>query len=515
MQSSSQRIVKNTMLLYIRQLFTLALGLYTTTLILRLLGVTDYGIYAAVGGVTWLLNILSSMFSAGSHRFLTIELAKKDIQRVNRVYISSVHLHLIVAGILIIIGETIGVWFLMNKMTIPEERLNTAFWVFQISLLSNVSYLMNVPNEAVLKAHENFGFLALMSVIVSVLKCLAVVLLFSLSWDKLILFSLAFFIIQFLNRFINTWYCKKHYQEAHYRFICDIPLMKSMLTMSFWLWIYGVATTAFLHGVTILLNIFFGPVLNAAYAVASQVYSGFRMFCSQFQSASNTQIVRLFASGELERMGRLLCSVCKISFFLIFALSLPFIVNVDYVLGIWLGDVPDHAASFFVLLIIYAYSDVFVLPLDRACVATGKVKKYSIVTTILLLLVLLISYLFYLQGSIPETIIIIAIVISWVGFASRIAMLKKLIMLDDTMFYKFLVKKIFVVSLLSLPIPLFMRYYFAPNIFSFIMGAIITYVATVSIIFIFGLDEKERMMVQNLVQSGRKKIFHKNGDFLL
>ena len=494
------------MLLYMRQLFTLALGLYTTRLTLQLLGVTDFGIYAAVGGVTWLLNILSSVFTLGSQRFLTVELAKQDYKQMNHVYIACTNLQILFSGLLMLIGETIGLWFLYTQMTIPDDRINVAFWVYQISLLANVLTMLNVPNEAVVASRENFGFVALMSVAVSVMKLLSVVVLFFLSWDKLILYAFALFLIQFVNRTINARYCKTHYPEAHYRFIWDPSVMRVMLKISFWYGLYGLATTGFLHGVTILLNLFFGPAVNAAYAVAVQIYSGFRMFCSHFQSASNTQIIKLYITGELDRMNKLLSSVCKVSFFLFFIMSLPFLFNAEYVLHLWLGEVPDHAVSFFVLLTVFAYTDVFMLPLDRACLATGKVKYYYILVSIILLLILPISYIFFLQGAIPESIYVIAIILSWIGLCVRILLLSRLISLKISQFCKLVILKSIIVMSISLIIPLLFSYCFDSNIYTVITNFILIYIVTSIIVYMLGLDENERLLVKKVFRGGKKRI---------
>ena len=508
MQSNSQKIIKNTWVLYIRQLFTLALGLYTTRLTLQLLGVTDYGIYAAVGGVTWLLNIVSSVFTLGSQRFLTVEFAKQDFRQMNHVYIACVNLQIIVSCVLILIGETIGLWFLKTQMTIPDERGNVAFWVYQISLIGNVFYMLNVPNEAVIATRENFGFIALMSVVVSIFKFLSVIVLCYISWDKLILYALSLFLIQFLNRFFHLRYCKKHYSETHYRLYWNLPLMKSMLRISFWFGVYGLSTTSFLHGVVVLLNIFFGPVVNAAYAVAVQIYTGFRMFCSHFQYATSTQIIKLYTNGELDRMSKLLSSVCKISFFLFFIMSLPFLFNADFVLHLWLGEVPKHSVSFFILLSVFAYTDVFIIPLDKACLATGNVKQYFVVGSICLLLILPIAYIAFILGAIPESILIIAIIMSWIGLFSRVRMLSKLISLNLRTFYKHVILKVLLVFIISLIFPIIYHYSVNTNVYTIIFSFILTYLITSFVVYYIGFDPSEKMLIKDMTIRAKAKCFN-------
>ena len=506
MQMSSQRIVKNTILLYMRQLFTLALGLYTTRLTLQLLGVIDYGIYAAASGITGALIILSSVFTIGSQRFLTVELAKQDYRQMNHVYIACTNLQAAFSGLLLLIGETVGLWFLLNQMNIPEERIAVAFWVYQISLFTQVFAMLNVPNEAVVASHENFGFIAIMSVVVSLLKLFSVIVLFYLSWDKLFVYSLFLFSIQIANRTVFLRYCKNRYMETRYHFLWDKPLMKSMLKISAWYGMYGIANSGLLHGFAILLNIFFGPVLNAAFAVASQVYLGIRIFCTHFQSASYTQIVSLYTLGELSKLNTLLFSVCKMSFFLIFVISLPFLFNTEYVFALWLGNVPEHAASFFVLLILFAYLDVFMLPLDRSCLATGNVKTYYMIVSIVLFIIIPLSYMAFYYGAIPETAYFIAIAMSLVGLIVRIILLGKLISLNQTKFYKEVIMKVLIVSFLSIVFPFVYHRVIRSNGILIIIDFVSTYIITALLVYKLGLNESERCLVKQVIVSGKKKI---------
>lgn len=504
--SSNKRIAKNTGILYIRQLLTLGLSLYTSRLTLEVLGETNFGIYATVAGFTALLSTLTTSLASGTQRFITFELGKGDMQRLNRVYCTSINIHVILSVLLIVLGEIFGTWFIFNEMTIPSERTMTAFIVFQFTILNCVYALINAPNNAEIIAHEDMEVLAFTSIFDAVLKCVAVIFLFFIEWDHLLVYSFSLFFIQFLIRTINAIWCKKKYVEARYCFIWDKHLTKSMLGVTGWTGLNHLAVTGFIQGVNLLLNIFFGPVLNAAYTIAIQAYSGIRQFCSSFQLASNPQIVKLYSIGELERMQSLLFSVCKLSFFLIFILAFPFIVNAHFVLSIWLNEVPAHTEEFFVLLLLYAFVDVLAYPLDIAAQATGKLKNYSIFVSVIVLSTLIFSYITFTFNAIPETIYYIAIIVSWIGLATRIAFLKNLIGLNGRSFLKNVVNKILTTGLAAAILPLFLSHYMVENTLNATILFLVSLISSFTMIFLIGLTESEKEMVIGILNKIISKI---------
>lgn len=508
MQSASSRLLKNTLFLYIRQLFVLVIGLYTTRLTLQVLGVSDFGIFAAVAGVTSLLGILTKTLTSGTQRYITLELGRNNLYQLNKVYITSIHIHLLVSIIIVILGETIGNWFILTQMTLPTERMLVVLGVFQITLLNSVLAVINIPNVAEIVAHEDMGVTAIVAIIEAVLKLAAVISLFYISWDKLLLYSIVLFALQFLNRFFCVYYCRSHYKEVQYHFIWDSDLLKGMLKLSGWMGMVNMSVMGFVQGVNILLNIFFGPAMNAAYGVAMQAYSGIRSFCSNFQLASNPQIVKLYSKGELDRMQRLLFSVCKMSFFLIFSISLPFLVYSDYILQLWLGNVPDHAKTFFLLLVLYAYIDVMAYPLDIAAGSTGKIKWYSISISVLVLSILPMAYLAYYFGAIAEIIYIIAIVVSWLCLFVRISILSKLIKFKILKFIKLVVLRILFVALISAFIPIIFKLYVETNLLTVVIGFVLSYLLVSLVVFNIGLNNGERYIVVESLSSIKERIMN-------
>lgn len=501
--SDNRRIVKNTMLLYVRQIFTLCLSLYTSRLTLQVLGASDFGIYAAVGGLTALLSVLTSSMSTSTQRFITFELGRHDYERLNRVFNTSVQIHAFLALILLLLAETIGIWFLYNYLTIPQERIQTAFWVFQISTFSCIFSLLNVPNMASIIAHEDMGTFALFSIVDAILKLTSVSLLFIITWDKLFVYALCLLLIQVLNQSASFIFCRVKYSEIRFHFLVDKNLIKQMFELAGWNVFSNMAIMGFIQGVNILLNMFFGPVMNAAYTVAMQAYSGLRSFCSSFQLASNPQIVKLYSSGEIEKMYQLLIVVCKMSFFLIFFLSLPFLINANYILSLWLVNVPEHSVSFFILLLIYAYFDVLVYPLGIAAQATGNVKYYNLFTSVITLAILPISYVGYLLGWIAESVYIIAIVMSLIALPIRLWCLKVLINIDIKVFL-LLIIRIFFISILALIIPLCFHLFLHETMLNVIVNFLITFISCGLSIYFLGLSVSERLQIKKYIYKIKK-----------
>lgn len=504
--SDNKRIAKNTLLLYVRQIFTLSLALYTSRLTLQVLGASDFGLYATVGGITALLSILTSSMSTSTQRFLTFELGRGDKKQLNKVFNTAILIHLILGLIFLILAETIGVWYVKNHLVFLPERAEIAFKVFQISTFSCIFSLLNVPNTASIIAHEDMGRFALFSIVDAVLKLAFVALLFVINWDKLLVYAFSLFIIQIINQTASYLFCYYRYKDIRLHWIYDKNLMRSMFGLAGWNIISNLSVMGFIQGVNILLNLFFGPVMNAAYTVAMQAYSGLRTFCSSFQLASNPQIVKLYSSGETEQMRALIIMVCKMSFFLIFFLSLPFLINAKYILSIWLVEVPEHSVSFFILLLIYAYFDVMVYPMDIAAQATGKVKRYNTITSLVTLSILPISYLGYLWGLFPEGVYVIAISISLLALPLRLWCLNRLIGLSCRMFLSKVLLKIFYIGLTSAFVPLAFHVLVKESMSTVVANFILSFLSTGLFIYILGLSASERLHIQKVIRKLKIKI---------
>jgi len=492
------KIVKNTLYLYSRQLFTLFLSLYTSRLTLQVLGVTDFGIFAAVGGVTAFLAILTSSLSNSTQRFLTFALGKKDHELLNRAYISGVEIHISLSLLLLLLAETIGLYFFYTKMVLPTDRLDISFWVFQFSILTVIVNIITAPHYAEIVAHEDMGVFALFSVFDAILKLSSVTLLFYISYDRLFVYSVFVFVIQAILRTSILAYCKWKYAECYLKMFFDRQLCQSMLSLTSWNFVSNLGVMGFVQGTNIMLNTFFGTAINAAYSISFQAYFGIRNFTSSFQLASNPQIVKLYSEDNLEEMKKLLMSVCKFSFYLVFILSFPIIMNSDLILSVWLKDVPTHTQHFFILLLAFSYFEVIGYPLDIAAQATGNVKNYSIAVCCLYLSILLFSYVAYQLGAIPETIIYVAIILAFISIVVRAIFLQNLIKMRLYIFFKKSLLKPLEVILVVCPIIVFLKIMLGSlAITASLLFFFAIFLFEVAVIYMIGLEGEERKLTKD------------------
>ena len=345
-ESNNKRIAKNTIILYFRMIITMTVSLYTSRIVLKALGVEDYGIYNVVGGVISMFSILSGSLSAAISRFLTFEIGKRNFERVKIIFSTSINIQIILAFLIIILAEIIGVWFLNNKMVIPEGRLVAANWVLQCSIITFAINLISVPYNAIIVAYERMKAFAYVSIIEVILKLLIVYILLISRLDKLILYAILLLCISIIIRFIYGIYCKIHFKESNYSFVFDKELMRSMTGFAGWNFFGAGSHLLMTQGVNMLMNVFFGVAVNAARGIAVQVDGSVMSFVSNFTTALNPQITKSYASEEKGYMFSLMCAGAKYSFFLLLILSLPILFQTETILYIWLGQVPEYACNF-------------------------------------------------------------------------------------------------------------------------------------------------------------------------
>ena len=321
--SNNKRIAKNTLLLYFRMLVTMAVSLYTSRVVLNILGVEDFGIYNVVGGIVAMFGFINGSMTSATQRYLTFELGQNNRTQLTKVFSTSLSIHAIISFLIIVLAETVGLWFLWNKMQIPADRMNAAFWVFQCSVAASVIMIMSVPYNAAIIAHERMSAFAYISIIEVSLKLLIVCFLRYFHTDKLILYAALIVIVQLVIRLCYSWYCNRHFKETKYRWIWDKTLFCEMTGFAGWNLFGNLAAITFTQGLNLLLNMFFGPVVNAARGIAVQAQTAIGQFSSNFQTALNPQITKSYATGDMEYMHGLIFRSAKFSFFLLLLLSLP------------------------------------------------------------------------------------------------------------------------------------------------------------------------------------------------
>lgn len=490
-------------------LFLMAINLFTTRVVLQALGVDDYGIYNVVGGIVALFSILSHSLSSACSRFLNYEMGRKNYDRLKDVFSTSVSIQFALAVVIAILCEIGGLWFLNNKMVIPAERLIAANWVFQFSVLTFCVNLISVPYNAAIIAHEKMSAFAYISIYDGLARLLICYLIMIVPFDKLIVYAALIFAIQLSVRSIYTIYCNRHFEECRYHFTYNKSLMMELFSYAGWNFIGGAASILRTQGGNIIINLFAGPAVNAARGVANQVNHAVSMFSTNFMTAVKPQITKSYASGDINYMTTLVNQSARLSFYMLLLISMPLIVNIDYVLGLWLKTVPDRTAIFVVLTVIFTLIESYANPLMTAQLATGRVRNYQLVVGGLNLLNLPISYILLRIGFVPETFLYVAILISFIALVARLFMLKREMGFQSGRFCKDVLCNCTIVTVLSLILPLLIRYYLDKSFLSFIILSASCIFSCLLVMFLVGCKAYERRMVMNIIRKIKDKIFKK------
>lgn len=498
-QENTKRIAKNTLMLYVRMLFGMLVSLYTSRVVLQALGVEDYGIYNVVGGVVAMFSLLSGSLSAAVSRFLTFELGRKDLERLKKVFSSALCVHALLALVVFILSETIGLWFLNYKMNIPAERMIAANWVFQFSLFSFLLGLFSVPYNASIISHERMGIFAFVGIGDTILQlCIVLFIAYGgINADKLILYSGLLVLKGLLFQLFYFYYCRKSFEECRFRLVLDKPLLKDMTGFAGWNFIGASSAILRDQGGNILLNLFYGPTLNAARGIANQVNSAIGAFVGNFMVALNPQITKSYAAAEYDYTFSLIFKGARFSFYLLLWLALPVLLNTKYILSIWLNVVPEHAVFFVQLVLIFSMCEAISNPLITVMLATGKIRNYQIIVGGLQMMNFPLSYLFLKMGFLPEVVVMIAIALSLVCLVARLIMLRGMIQLPVSRFLHNVCGKILLVTVLSVIIPLLVRWKLPANLYGLIISCIICLIWTAAILFIFGCSVSERRFLRD------------------
>ena len=406
---NNKRIAKNTLFLYFRQLLVMAVSLYTVRVVLAELGAEDYGIYNVVGGFVAMFSIISGSMTLAVNRFITIEIGKDNVLQATRIFSTSVII-LLLFSILVCIGlETFGVWFLNDLMDIPDGRTIAANWALQLSLLAFVINLMSVPYNAVIIAHERMSVFALISILEVTLKLAVVFVLKWILFDKLITYACLTTLVALIIRTVYAVYCKRHFEESRFKFTFDKGLLCDMLGFTGWAFWGNSVILLKDQGVNVLLNLFCGPVVNAAQGIAMQINAAVYSFVSNFMIAIRPQIIKNHASGNFQAMHIQIIKSGKFGFFIMLLILLPLCGNIDYVLGLWLVDVPAHTANFVVLVLLYSLLDGILTPIAIGVFAQGEIKAYEIALCIIYAVNFIASYVCLKLGMAPETVFVLNI----------------------------------------------------------------------------------------------------------
>ena len=491
--SANKRIAKNTLVLYVRMLFTMGISLFTSRVILQTLGVEDYGISSVVGGVISMFTFINAAMVSSTQRYLNFELVRGDANQLRSVFSTSLQIHALIALAIIVLSETVGLWFLNEKLVIPEARMNAAMWVYQCSILSCAVSIMSTPYNAVIVAHEKMSAFAYISILDVSLKLLVVYLLVVLPFDKLIILAILNLLVQLFIRYIYTLYCHRHFPESYFQFRFNKTLFKEMFGFAGWSFWGNLAAILYTQGLNMMLNIFFGPIVNAARGIAVQVQSAVQQFVGGFQTALNPQITKNYASNNLPQMHSLMFRSARFSFLLLFFLSLPVLMETNFILTLWLKTVPDDAVIFTQIMICISLIYTTANPCIIANQATGKVKIYQMVVGGILLLILPISYVVLKLGAPAYSVFIVHFCIESVAQFSRMYMLRKLIHLPLWQYMKNIYIPIVSTVVIAIILPLVVRMQVAEGWLRFLAVGFTCVLSVGASSYFIGFTKQERV----------------------
>lgn len=483
-------------------LLLLVVSLYTSRIILATLGIDDFGIYNVVGGVVSMFTFINMAMGNASSRFITYALGKGDKERLRIVFNTTLIVHSCISIFIVIVAETLGLWLINNKLVIPTDRIETAHLVYQFSIISSVATMMCVPFNATIIAHEKMGTFAYMSIIDATLKLLIVFLLNVLPYDNLIVYGLLYMCVSIFNVSIYAVYCVKSFREVRLLIPRDKTLFKEMTSFAGWSMIGNLACVGYNQGINILLNIFFGPAVNAARGIAYQVQGAVKGFITNFQTAANPQMTKSYAIQDYNRLHILLFSVSRFSFYLMLCLALPISLCSKTLLAIWLVDVPNHTGSFLILILLVSLIDTLERPVNTAMNATGDIKKYQIVSCSIQVLVVPFAYIALRLGAIPESIFVIYFFIMCVAYISELIILHKKIRLKLRMYIREVLLKVLVVSFISISTSLLISYLINNGtIARSITTSLLSIISILISVWLLGLNPSEKQMISSKIKT--------------
>lgn len=501
---NNKRIAKNTLYLYLRMLFVMAIGLYTVRAILDILGVVDYGIYNVVGGVVTMFAFMNKTLSTSSQRYFSIELARGDKDRLSKWVCLNITTFGLLGLLITFFLETVGLWFLNTQMTIPSERLSAANVVYQLSIVSFLFHIVSIPYLALIIAYEKMNVFAYVGIFDALGRLAIVFILMILSFDKLIIYGILILFLSLVVSMSYIIYCWRHYPESSYRWYWNTEEVKELLGFSGWHFLGTFSTTCRSQGINILLNLFFNPAVNAARAIAFQVNSHILLLHTNFFTAIKPQIYKSYANQEFEELYKLMMRATLISAFLISVVAFPILADTPFVLGLWLKEVPDYAAVFTQLALINGVIDGADGPLVAAALATGKIRKYMLIVAFIILANIPISFVALELGCEPTITMIISICISYGSMIVRSWLLKRMM---NFPFQKYLIlmARITIVSAIVLLGIKFTIFNQLGNIFSFILASLVL-VVVLSCLYAAIIDRSDKEFIVQFVKKKLHKI---------
>lgn len=496
---SNKRIAKNTLFLYMRMFVMMLTALFTSRIVLDVLGAADYGLNNVIGGVVVLFSFLNSAQLSATQRFLNFHLGRKDYKQTNVVFCMSLNTYMLLSVLVVILGETVGLWFVNTQLNIPPERMYAAQWVYQFTLVQFVINLLRISYNASIIAYERMNFFAYVSLVEVISKLLVVYLLYITTFDKLIFYSFLYTVVPLVITIVYKLYCNRNFDTTKYKAIWDKKTFKKMFSFSGWSLFGSLANLAAQQGLNILINIFYGVTVNAAAGIANQVSNNVYGFISNFQTAFQPQIVKTYAAKEVERFHKLIFQTSKFSYFMVIVLVLPILFTIDGILEIWLTEVPEFTAIFCRLILIFFSIEAITAPLWMSIQATGKIRNYQILMASLVFLNFPIAYIVLKVGLPVYTVWIVRIIVNLVMMAARCIYMKKKLEFPLLPYLRNVMLPIVTVTIVALPIPIILHYMVSGFWANLLIVGFVTLIVTMIDVYFVGMNAHEKDIARNMI----------------
>lgn len=503
--SNNKRIAKNTILLYFRMFLTMAISLYTSRVVLEVLGVEDFGIYNVVGGLATSFIFFSSSLSNATQRYFNVEIGKNNTNGISEIFSASLIIYIALIVVVVLLSETLGLWFVDNKLTIPIERLDAAKWVFHVTVIGLVLTLISSIFDSLLIAYENMKIYAYLSIFEAMLKLSIVFLLEYIDFDKLKIYAILFLLSHLFIRVITVGYCLKKYPVCRFKYVDNIKLFKALFSFIGW---NGFGTAVWMlneQGINVILNMFFGPVVNAARGVSAQVGAAVNNFSNNFFTAVRPQIVKSYAGGDYGYFTKLINLSSKYSFYLIWFLSLPIIMRSEAILQLWLGNVPDYASEFVQWILMFNCVNVLTNPFWSGVQAIGNLKKYILVGSLVFLSAFPISYVFLKLGYSPVIVFQILVSVRIFYLFVTINIFRQLVNFSIVNYFMQVIYPIVKVFLLSGIFSVLISPYINNDLLGIILMTFFCLVLTSLTIYAVGISTEERKFVISKIHKLKKE----------
>ena len=510
MQADNKLLLKNTIILYVRLIVTSIIGLFISRFIIRSLGTSDFGLYNVVGGVVVMMAFLNIVMVTTTYRFIAFEMGKGNKDGVNKVFNISLVIHLFMALLVLVLTETVGVYYVKHYLNVAPGKLNDALFVLRFSTYATVFSILSIPYQGLITAKENFSAQATIEVIRSILGLfIAIVIVYYLG-NKLKLYALLIAILSIVPSFLFIIYCNRKYSEiVKWKFQHDIIKYKEMIGFSGWVMLGAAASVGQTTGSNLIINSFFGTLLNASFGIANQVNSIVTTFAGSLGKVAIPQITKSFSGGDNDRTFNLTVYVSKYTFFLMMLPALPILLETNYILTLWLGDIPPYTVIFCQLMLINALLYSLFGGLPSLIHATGKIKYFQIIGSIISLISLPIAWVLFKNGYAPPTIIILFIITLVINLIVSQVLLKNIIDFNIKLFLMKSYLKIVYVSVLVAPLFL-IRDIFSAGLLRFILFSTFAVCWLLSAIYFAGIEKKEKDMLKQIAVKliKRKNIIH-------